>query len=114
MRGEVKRDCPLVPPFMTLNKTVGDKPINEAYRARVRQAKNASQLVVGRAEPISDDDQCSRRFAGMVEDVARRLLDTVGDSKPDNAEQIGSTVHHLGTVCAARTLFNLTICALRT
>jgi hypothetical protein len=50
----------------------------------------------------------------MVEDVARRLLDTVGDSKPDNAEQIGSTVHHLGTVCAARTLFNLTICALRT
>ena len=78
------------------------------------QTKNAAQLVVGRAKAVSNDDQCRRRFTSMVEDIAGRILNPVSDSKPDNAEQIGSAINHPCIICAQHTFFNLTICALRT
>lgn len=112
--GEVERDGPLVAAITTLNQIVGDKSIHEADRSRMGQAKNAPQLVVGRAEAVSDDDQRSRRFTGAVEDGSRCLFNSVSDGKPDSAEQVGGAVDHPGVVCAPRTFFNLTMCALRT
>jgi hypothetical protein len=111
---EIKCDCPFVAPIASLNETVGNEPIYEADCARMRQAKNASQLVVGWAKAIANDDQCSRGFASVMEDVARRFLDAVRHSKPHDAQQIGSAINHPAFICAQRTFFNLTLCAPRT
>ena len=112
--GQVKGDGTPVASFPALDETVGCKPIDETHGSRMRQAKYASQPVVGRAKAISDDDQGCGRFTGATEDCARRLLDAIDDGKPDGTEQIGSAVDHPSTICAARTCFNLTICAART
>lgn len=112
--GEIKCDGPLIAPFTTLNQIVGNKSIDQPDRSRMGQAKDAPQLVVGRAEPVSDDDQRSGGFTGVVEDVSRRFLNAVSDGKPDNSEQIGSAIRHSPLISAARTYFNLTIRALRT
>ena len=108
---QVKCDRPLVASLATLNESICDEPINEAHCSRVGQAKNASQLIVGRAGAVSDDDERRGRFTGVAEDVARRVLDAIGDSKPNDTEQIGSTVDHRRMVGAERTFFNLTVCA---
>lgn len=80
----------------------------------MRQAKNAPQLIIGRAEAVANNNQRRRGLTGMVEDVPRQRQNAVCDGNPDSAEQIGRPIDHASTVGAARTYFNLTICALRT
>ena len=58
------------------------------------QSQNTSQLIIGRAQAVSNDGECGGRFSDVVEDVARRVLDAIGDSKPNNTEQICSSVDH--------------------
>lgn len=43
---EVKSDRPLVAPSASFDQSIGDKPINKAHRAGVRQAKHTAQLMV--------------------------------------------------------------------
>lgn len=90
----VERDCPFILSFATLNEAVCDKPINEADCSRMGQAKNAPQLIVGRAAAISDNDKRRGRLTGVTEDIPRPVLDEIGDSESHNTEQIGSTVDH--------------------
>lgn len=111
---EVKRIRSFIASFATLNKAIGDKPINEAHCPRVGQAKDAPQFIVGWAQAVSDDNKRRGRLTNVTENVARRTLDAIGNGKGDNAEQIGSTVNHPHRIRADRTLFNLTLRALRT
>ena len=112
--GEIKCYGPPVLPLTALDQTIGNEAIDEAYRTRVREAKNAAQFLVRRAQPISDNDERRRGFTGMVENVAPCLLDAANDFERKSAEQIGGSVDHATTICAERIFFNLTICALRT
>ena len=111
---EIERDSPLVPPFAALDHAVGDESIDQSHRSRVRQAQDASKLVVGWSQAVSDDDDGSGGFTRVPEYVARGHLDALSNSQPHDAQQIGSTIYHQHKICAARTIFNLTLCALRT
>ena len=51
-----------------------DQPVDEPDRPRMRQAEDSPELVVGLGA-IPNDDECGRRFASVVYDVAGSLLD---------------------------------------
>lgn len=113
-RAEIKRDRPPVTPLTTLDKAIGDQPVDEAHGSRMRQAQDTPQLIVGRAGAVPDDHEGGRRLPCTTENVACRLFNAVRDVEPDDAEQICGPVSHAGRICAPRTIFNLTLCVVRT
>lgn len=111
---EIERDCTFIASLSALDETVGSKPIDKADRSRVGEAENTSQLVIGRAKAVTDNDERCGRFAHAVKDDPRSLLDAIDDSKRYSAQEIGSPVDHSVAICALGTVFNLTIRALGT
>jgi len=60
---------------------------------------------------VPDDDQGGRCFADTAQNIARDIFNPVGNSEAHDPEKVGSSVHHDRTLCAHRTIFNLTLCA---
>lgn len=80
----------------------------------MRETKNPSQLVVGRAQSVADDNERCRRFASVSKNVSRRFFYAIGNSKPYSTQQISGSIKHLEVICAPSTFVYLTLCALRT
>lgn len=63
---------------------------------------------------MPDDDQCGGSFANPAQNITRDILYPVSNGEAHDPEKIGCSICHGSTLCAQRTIFNLTICAQRT
>ena len=104
--GEEERDRPPVAAFAPLDQPIRNQPVEQADRTGVRQAKDATKLIVRRPQSISDDDQRSGRFPGAVRDIERNRLNAVRNGEAHSAEQICCPVTHDHYLRAQRTFFN--------
>jgi hypothetical protein len=105
-RSEEQRDRPPIAAHLSLNQLVRDKPVHKADHPRVRKTEYAAKLIVGRPQPIADDDQGGRRLTRTVQNLKSDLSYTVCDSQSQCTQQICRPVLHSPHLRAPRIFYN--------